>query len=69
MPSATKSFAPILVPILLIGFSSVITFAGWEGPLFSFFLFLGSPVVALLVGVLFAFTLLPKFDEETLTNC
>lgn len=68
MPSAAKSFAPILVPILLIGFSSVITFAGWEGSLFSFFLFLGSPVVALLVGVLFAFFLLPKYDEETLTE-
>ncbi|MGP4061175.1 GntP family permease [Halobacillus sp. H74] len=68
MPSAAKSFAPILVPILLIGFSSVITFAGWEGPVFSFFLFLGSPVVALLVGVLFAFALLPKFDEKTLTQ-
>ncbi|MGI8315929.1 GntP family permease [Halobacillus mangrovi] len=68
MPSAAKSFAPILVPILLIGFSSVITFAGWSGALFSFFLFLGSPVVALLVGVLFAFALLPKFDQETLTD-
>ncbi|MCA0971375.1 GntP family permease [Halobacillus litoralis] len=68
MPSATKSFAPILVPILLIGFSSVITFAGWSGPIFSFFLFLGSPVVALLVGVLFSFALLPKYDEETLTK-
>lgn len=68
MPSAIKSFAPILVPILLIGFSSVITFAGWTGSIFSFFLFLGSPVVALLVGVLFAFALLPKFDEETLTE-
>ncbi|CDQ19137.1 predicted D-glycerate permease [Halobacillus karajensis] len=68
MPSATKSFAPILVPILLIAFSSIITFAGWEGAIFSFFLFLGSPVVALLVGVLIAFTLLPKYDEETLTK-
>lgn len=68
MPSAGKSFAPIIVPILLIGFSSVITFAGWTGSLFTFFLFLGSPVVALLIGVLFAFALLPKFDHETMTE-
>ncbi|MFQ3544555.1 GntP family permease [Halobacillus rhizosphaerae] len=68
MPSTPKAFAPIFIPILLIAFSSVITFAGWEGGIFSFFLFLGAPVVALLVGVLFAFTLLPKYDEETLTQ-
>ncbi|QHS23186.1 GntP family permease [Virgibacillus sp. MSP4-1] len=68
MPSATKSFMPIVVPILLIGFGSVITFAGWSGTIFDIFLFLGSPVVALLAGVLFAFLLLPKFDEETLSE-
>ncbi|UOQ92461.1 GntP family permease [Halobacillus shinanisalinarum] len=68
MPSTFKSFAPIVVPILLIGFSSIITFAGWSGGLFDFFLFLGSPVVALLVGVLFSFLLLPKFSQETLTD-
>ncbi|WP_101841956.1 GntP family permease [Halobacillus sp. Marseille-P3879] len=68
MPSAFKSFAPILVPILLISFNSIITFAGWSGAVFSFFLFLGSPVTALLVGVLCAFTLLPKFDKETMND-
>ncbi|WP_404405153.1 GntP family permease [Jeotgalibacillus malaysiensis] len=68
MPSTFKSFAPILVPILLIGFASVITFEGWEGTVFNIFLFLGAPVVALLVGVFFAFALLPKYDEETLTQ-
>lgn len=68
MPSAKKAFAPILVPILLIGFSSVITFAGWEGALFSFFLFLGSPIVALLVGTILSFTLVNELSEETLTK-
>ncbi|WP_181347802.1 GntP family permease [Thalassobacillus sp. CUG 92003] len=68
MPSTLKSFAPIVLPILLIGWSSIITFAGWSGAFFDVFLFLGSPVVALLVGVLTAFTLLPKFDEETLSE-
>ncbi|MFZ3577228.1 GntP family permease [Virgibacillus sp. DJP39] len=68
MPSTIKSFAPIVVPILLIGLSSVITFAGWTGALFDVLLFVGSPVVALLIGVLFAFLLLPKYNHETLTD-
>ncbi|WP_077325264.1 GntP family permease [Virgibacillus siamensis] len=68
MPSTAKAFAPIVIPILLIGFGSVITFAGWSGTLFDIFLFLGSPVVALLIGVLFAFLLLPRYNEETLTE-
>ncbi|UOQ42846.1 GntP family permease [Halobacillus salinarum] len=68
MPSTVKSFAPILTPILLIGFSSIINFAGWSGAVFTLFQFLGSPVVALLTGVLFSLLLLPKFDEETLNN-
>lgn len=68
MPSTFKSFAPIVVPVLLIGFNSVIAFAEWTGTFFDIFLFLGKPVVALLVGVLFAFFLLPKYDEETLTD-
>src|SRR5699024_175345 len=68
MPSTFKSFAPILVPIILIGFGSVITFAEWSGTFFDVFLFLGSPTVALLVGVFFAFLLLPEYNEKTLTE-
>ncbi|WP_226037048.1 GntP family permease [Aquibacillus saliphilus] len=68
MPTASKSFAPIVVPILLIAFSSFLTFMELVGPLVNVFLFLGSPVVALLIGVLFAFLLMPSYDEETLTN-
>ncbi|RPF53202.1 GntP family permease [Aquisalibacillus elongatus] len=68
MPSTGKAFAPIVVPILLIGLGSVVTFAGWEGAFFNFLLFLGSPVVALLVGVLFALALVPKYDKETLND-
>ncbi|MEN1968646.1 GntP family permease [Lentibacillus sp. N15] len=68
MPSTVKSFAPIVVPILLIAFSSVISFAEWSGTFFDIMQFLGAPVVALLVGVLFAFLLLPNYNEETLTD-
>lgn len=68
MPSTFKSFAPIAIPILLIGLSSVISFAGWTGGLVDILLFIGAPVVALLIGVLFAFLLLPKYNSETLTD-
>ncbi|ASK62436.1 gluconate transporter [Virgibacillus phasianinus] len=68
MPSTVKSFAPIVIPILLIAFSSVISFAGWTGTIFDILLFLGSPVVALLIGVLFAFLLLPEYNEKTMTE-
>lgn len=68
MPSTFKSFAPILVPIFLIGFGSVITFADWSGAFFDTFLFFGSPTVALLIGVFFAFLLLPEYNEKTLTD-
>ncbi|WP_217586093.1 GntP family permease [Lentibacillus saliphilus] len=68
LPSTFKSFAPIVVPIVLIGFSSVITFAGWTGTVFDVLQFLGAPVVALLIGVLFAFLLMPEYSEATLTD-
>lgn len=68
MPSTAMSFAPILIPILLIAQGSVVSFLQWEGALADGLLFLGSPVVALLIGVLTAFFLLPKWDEERLTG-
>lgn len=68
LPSVFKSFAPIAVPIILIGLGSIISFSGWSGGIFSILLFLGSPVVALLIGVWFAFMLVPKFNQETLTE-
>ncbi|MCA0987003.1 GntP family permease [Guptibacillus algicola] len=68
LPSTVKSFAPITLPILLIGSGSFVSFAGWTGTFADVLLFLGSPVVALLVGVLVSFTLMPNLNEETLTG-
>ncbi|MDQ0160979.1 GntP family gluconate:H+ symporter [Bacillus alveayuensis] len=68
LPSAWKSFAPIVLPIMLIGLGSVIKFFGWTGTFANILLFFGQPVVALLIGVLIAFTLMPKLNEETLTG-
>ncbi|WP_020007976.1 GntP family permease [Salinicoccus albus] len=68
MPSAVKAFSPIAVPLILIAIGSIVTFAGWEGNFFNILLFLGDPSVALLGGVLTGFTLLPKFDRETMND-
>ncbi|WP_286230098.1 GntP family permease [Neobacillus mesonae] len=68
MPSTFLAFLPIVLPIVLIGIGSVVTFQKATGDIANFFIFLGSPLVALLVGVIAAFALLPKYNEETLTK-
>jgi len=68
LPSSVKSFAPIVVPILLIGLASFIKFTEYTGTGSNFIIFLGTPVNALIIGVLLSLTLLPKYDEETLMN-
>lgn len=71
LPSAWKSFAPIVVPIILIGLGSVATLKGdpfGTGFLKSAFVFLGAPLNALFVGFLFSFLLLPGLNEETLSK-
>ena len=69
MPSTFKAFLPIILPIILIGVGSVAALVGDpESSVNMFFRFLGSPVVALLLGVFAAFPLLPKLNEETLTG-
>lgn len=68
MPSAFKSFLPIVLPIVLIGTGSIVSVLGIEGSMAAFLTFLGKPVIALLAGVIAALPLLPKYDEETLTK-
>jgi len=68
LPSAAKAFTPIFLPIVLIGTGSVVSYAQWTGKPAEVLLFLGNPVVALLLGVFAAFPLLPKWNEETLTG-
>ena len=68
LPSIRKSLAPVVVPVLLIGMGSIITFSGYDGVGAPFGLFLGTPTNALFVGLLFAFLLLPRFQEETLSG-
>lgn len=68
MPSTFKSFLPIVLPIVLIGVGSIAALSGEESGLINFLKFLGSPSVALLLGVLASFLLLPALNEDTLTN-
>lgn len=80
LPSAFASFAPIVVPIILLALGSFANFpvgvdaqgnkevlmTGFANTLFTF---LGAPVNALFIGLLFAiFGLLRQRNEETLTK-
>ncbi|MFT5738303.1 MAG: GntP family gluconate:H+ symporter, partial [Maribacter sp.] len=71
-PSTFKSFLPIVVPILLIISKSLVLFfipdaieSSFLIPLISF---IGSPLIALIIGVLLAFTLPKKFDVAMLSE-
>ena len=55
LPNAFAAFAPIVVPIILMGLSSALTMAGKNIP---FIIFLGKPIIALAVGMLFGIGLL-----------
>jgi len=71
-PSAFKSFLPILIPILLIVGKSLVEFnltAGHaETAWVKFISFVGSPVIALIIGMLFAFLLPRKWDKTILST-
>ncbi|BBP81746.1 MULTISPECIES: GntP family permease [unclassified Pseudomonas] len=67
LPSAFQAFAPIFVPILLICLGSIAAFPAkpfGSGTVFGLLSFLGQPVVALLVGVALACTLLKSEDKR-----
>lgn len=71
LPSAWLSFAPIVVPILLIAIASVANFPSkpfGAGSLKTALVFLGTPVTALLIGVGFALLLVKKLDERVLSG-
>jgi GntP family gluconate:H+ symporter len=54
LPNGFISLAPIVVPIVLMALGSIASMAKWTGFAFSFFSFLGTPIIALAVGVIFA---------------
>lgn len=70
LPGAAHSFSPIFLPIILIALSSLAKFPSkplGTGPLVGIINFIGDPVIALLLGVFLAMTLIPSnYRNKTL---
>lgn len=70
-PSASRSFLPIIAPLILILLQSVSNLPSrpfGEGSLAATIEFIGNPVIAILVGMGISFTLPKKFDREMLSQ-
>ncbi|HDL5699561.1 TPA: GntP family permease [Mannheimia haemolytica] len=71
LPSGFLSLAPIFMPIILMAIGSIAKIAGVSGDFGVFLQFVGNPIIALAVGVIFAIFLLvssgkiAKFDSLT----
>lgn len=66
LPSGGLALAPIVVPILLMAWSSVVAMIGMTGGFAQISIFLGTPIIALAVGLLFGVALLAttkKLDD------
>jgi len=71
LPSALKSFAPLIAPILLIALSSIANFPTLpfgEGNTKLFLNFVGTPVTALFIGVGLCMLLVRKLNEDVLSG-
>lgn len=60
LPGGFMTLAPIVVPIVLMALSNVSSILGWTGVVSTICTFLGTPIIALAVGVLFGITLLVR---------
>lgn len=68
LPGPLHSFSPILLPILLIALKSVSDFPSapfGAGMVKIFFSFIGNPVIALILGVFLAMTLIPSGEKDS----
>ena len=72
LPGGFNALAPLVIPILLMGASSVVAMAKWTGAVADFLTFLGTPIMALAVGTVLAIVQLmlagKKKDFYNLTN-
>ena len=68
LPGGFVSLAPILVPIILMALGSISAVLGWSGNLAIISNFLGKPIMALTVGLLFAIGLLVSTKKMSLFN-
>ncbi|WP_247236398.1 GntP family permease [Telluribacter sp. SYSU D00476] len=70
-PSLGRSFLPIFIPLLLIILASIAKYPTQplgDNTFTRLILFLGTPVIALLLGAFLSFTLPPKFDMKLLSS-
>lgn len=69
LPKPFESFAPILIPIILIAFKSIADFPTapfGEGNIKAFFNFIGDPVTALIIGIFLAIRLVnANYKDKT----
>lgn len=68
-PSVLRSFAPIVVPVLLIALKSVADYPSapfGTGSFRTVMSFIGNPNIALLIGVFLSFLTVPKITKEVL---
>lgn len=54
LPSGFISLAPIIAPIVLMAIGSIAAMAKWTGAMFQICVFLGTPIIALAIGLFFA---------------
>ncbi|WP_341544178.1 GntP family permease [Mannheimia haemolytica] len=72
LPSGFLSFAPIFMPIILMAIGSIAKIAGVSGDFGVFLQFVGNPIIALAIGVIFAIFILVSSGKmaefDSLTN-
>ena len=69
LPGTLHSFSPILLPIILIALASIVDFPSkplGTGIAYQIVMFIGNPVVALLLGVFLAMTLIPGSEKDNI---
>ncbi|MDF2187313.1 GntP family permease [Paraflavitalea sp. CAU 1676] len=69
LPPAHLAFLPVVIPIGLIAFRSIMAVVGVQehaagGFLANFVVFIGDPVIALAIGILVSFALIKKEDKK-----
>jgi GntP family gluconate:H+ symporter len=70
-PSLGKSFMPIIIPLVLIILSSIAAYPTkpfGDNQFTSLILFIGNPIIALLLGAFLAFSLPEKLDKKVLSS-
>lgn len=69
LPSGWMSFAPIVVPIILILLNTVITQLNYESGVIEYIKFFGSPVIAVAIGLIIAiYGLGKKYERKEIIN-